>query len=69
MRASKLPNDSVATAGRGGDGMRFLIAAFGDAGHVFPAIALGKALAVRGHEVVIETWEERRGAVEGAGLG
>ncbi|HEU4705750.1 MAG TPA: nucleotide disphospho-sugar-binding domain-containing protein [Solirubrobacterales bacterium] len=50
-------------------GLRVLVAAFGDAGHVFPAIALGKALAARGHEVVIETWEERRGAVEGEGLG
>jgi UDP:flavonoid glycosyltransferase YjiC (YdhE family) len=49
--------------------LRILVAAFGDAGHVFPAIALGKALAERGHEVVIETWEERRQAVEGEGLG
>ena len=48
--------------------MRFLVAAFGDPGHVFPAIALGRALRGRGHEVTIETWEERRGAVEGAGL-
>ena len=46
-----------------------LVAAFGDAGHAFPAIALGRALAARGHEVVVETWEERRTAVEGAGLG
>ncbi len=36
---------------------------------MFPAISLGRALAGRGHEVVVETWEERRGAVEGAGLG
>ena len=49
--------------------MRFLVAAFGDPGHVFPAIALGRALRGRGHEVTIETWEERRAAVEGAGLG
>jgi MGT family glycosyltransferase len=49
--------------------LRLLLAAFGDAGHVFPAIALGRALAARGHEVTIETWEERRDAVEGAGLG
>jgi MGT family glycosyltransferase len=49
--------------------LRILVAAFGDAGHVFPAIALGKALATRGHEVVVETWEERRAAVEGEGLG
>jgi MGT family glycosyltransferase len=53
----------------GDESLRFLVAAFGDAGHVFPAIALGRALGGRGHEVVIETWEERRGAVEGAGLG
>ncbi len=48
---------------------RFLVAAFGDPGHVFPAIALGRALSGRGHEVTVETWEERRAAVEGAGLG
>ncbi len=52
-----------------GQRLRVLIAAFGDAGHAFPAIALGKALAERGHEVLVETWEERREAVEGAGLG
>jgi MGT family glycosyltransferase len=49
--------------------LRLLLAAFGDAGHVYPAIALGRALAARGHEVVLESWEERRAAVEGAGLG
>jgi MGT family glycosyltransferase len=49
--------------------MRFLVAAFGDPGHVFPAISLGRALRARGHQVTIETWEERRAAVEGAGLG
>jgi MGT family glycosyltransferase len=49
--------------------LRILVAAFGDAGHVFPAIALGKALAARGHTVVVETWEERRAAVESEGLG
>ncbi|HEU5142979.1 MAG TPA: glycosyl transferase, partial [Solirubrobacterales bacterium] len=49
--------------------MRFLVAAFGDPGHAFPAIALGRALSRRGHEVTIESWEERRAAVEGAGLG
>jgi MGT family glycosyltransferase len=49
--------------------LKFLVAAFGDPGHVFPAISLGRALRGRGHEVTIETWEERRGAVEGAGIG
>jgi MGT family glycosyltransferase len=52
-----------------GSSLRFLVAAFGDPGHVFPAISLGQALRGRGHEVVVETWEERREAVEGAGLG
>ena len=47
----------------------FLVAAFGDAGHAFPAIGLARALAARGHEVVVETWERWREAVEGAGLG
>src|SRR3977135_1931141 len=53
----------------GSESLRFLVAAFGDPGHVFPAISLGQALRARGHEVTIETWEERRAAVEGAGLG
>src|SRR6478609_10020352 len=48
---------------------RYLVAAFGDPGHAFPAIALGRELAARGGEVTVETWEERRAAVEGAGLG
>ena len=53
----------------GDERLRVLVAAFGDAGHAFPAIALGRALAARGHDVTVETWEERRAAVEGAGLG
>jgi UDP:flavonoid glycosyltransferase YjiC (YdhE family) len=63
------PLERRATAGAGGQSLRLLVAAFGDAGHAFPAIALGRALRARGHEVVVETWEERRAAVEGAGLG
>ncbi len=49
-------------------GRRFLVAAFGDAGHAFPAIALGRALRRRGHEVLVETWERWRDAVEAEGL-
>jgi MGT family glycosyltransferase len=49
--------------------LRLLIAAFGDAGHAFPAIALARELARRGHEVVVETWERWRGPVEALGLG
>ncbi|MGH2966104.1 MAG: glycosyltransferase [Solirubrobacterales bacterium] len=48
---------------------RFLVAAFGDAGHAFPAIALARALRRRGHEVLVETWERWRQAVEGEGIG
>ncbi|HXV53835.1 MAG TPA: glycosyl transferase, partial [Solirubrobacterales bacterium] len=48
---------------------RFLVAAFGDPGHAFPAIALARALAARGNEVLVETWEHWREAVEGVGLG
>lgn len=47
---------------------RVLVAAFGDAGHAFPAIALSLALQDRGHEVVIETWERWREPIEAAGL-
>jgi len=49
-------------------GRRFVVAAFGDAGHAFPAIALARALRGRGHEVLVETWERWRDAVEGEGL-
>ncbi len=47
---------------------RLLVAAFGDAGHAFPALALARELHERGHEVVIETWERWREAAEQLGL-
>jgi UDP:flavonoid glycosyltransferase YjiC (YdhE family) len=50
-------------------GRRFLVAAFGDAGHAFPAIALARALRRRGHDVLVETWERWREPVEAEGLG
>src|SRR5918995_6599295 len=54
---------------REGHGLRLLVAAFGDPGHSFPAIALARELRRRGHEVVVETWEQWREAVEAEGLG
>ena len=54
--------------GRSRDQLRFVVAAFGDAGHAFPAIALARELQRRGHEVLVESWEEWQGAVEGEGL-
>src|SRR5215218_9291004 len=47
---------------------RFCVAAFGDAGHAFPAIALARALRRRGHEVLVETWGRWREAIDGEGL-
>jgi len=51
-----------------GGRLRLLVAAFGDPGHAFPAIALARALSGRGHSVVVESWERWREAVEGVGL-
>jgi UDP:flavonoid glycosyltransferase YjiC (YdhE family) len=48
--------------------MRVLIAAFGDAGHAFPAISLGREMAARGHEVTLESWETWREPIEELGL-
>jgi UDP:flavonoid glycosyltransferase YjiC (YdhE family) len=47
---------------------RFLVGAFGDPGHAFPVIALGKALRERGHEVSVETWKNWREHVEREGM-
>ena len=48
--------------------MRVLVAAFGDPGHTFPAIALARALRERGHRVVFETWEKWREVLDEAGV-
>jgi UDP:flavonoid glycosyltransferase YjiC (YdhE family) len=47
---------------------RLLLGAFGDPGHAFPMIALGRALRERGHEVTLQTWQRWREQVEGEGL-
>lgn len=47
---------------------RFLLASFGDAGHVFPMIALGARLAARGHAVCLETAPRWQPHVEAAGM-
>ena len=54
--------------GRSDARLRLLVAAFGDPGHAFPAIALARELGRRGHDVLVETWERWREAVEGEGL-
>jgi len=47
---------------------RLLLGAFGDPGHAFPIIALGRELAARGHEVTLQTWSRWREDVEGEGM-
>jgi len=48
--------------------LRVFLGAFGDAGHAFPMLALGKALVARGHEVHFETWKRWREHAEAAGI-
>ena len=47
---------------------RVLIAAFGDPGHAFPAIALGRELVARGHEVLLETYSRWGEYAEAEGM-
>jgi UDP:flavonoid glycosyltransferase YjiC (YdhE family) len=49
-------------------GRRILLGAFGDPGHAFRMIALGRALLARGHDVTLQTWERWREAVEDEGM-
>jgi UDP:flavonoid glycosyltransferase YjiC (YdhE family) len=44
--------------------LRVLLGAFGDPGHAFPMIALGRALVARGHDVTLQTWSRWREHVE-----
>ena len=48
--------------------MKVLLGAFGDPGHAFPMIALGRALVARGHDVTLQTWTRWQQAVEGEGI-
>ena len=45
-----------------------LLGAFGDPGHAFPMIALGRALVARGHEVTLQTWTRWQEHVEAEGM-
>ncbi len=54
--------------GAGKRSCRVMVAAFGDAGHAFPAIGLARALHDRGADVLVETWERWREPVEEMGV-
>jgi len=58
----------TAAPGEAPEPRRFLLAAFGDPGHAFPAIALGRALVARGHTVCLQTWTRWSEAVEAEGI-
>jgi UDP:flavonoid glycosyltransferase YjiC (YdhE family) len=45
-----------------------LLGAFGDPGHAFPMIALGRALVARGHDVTLQTWTRWQEHVEAEGM-
>jgi UDP:flavonoid glycosyltransferase YjiC (YdhE family) len=62
---SVLPGRTEPASGR----KRFLLGAFGDPGHAFPMIALGRSLLRRGHEVHLQTWRRWREHVEAEGIG
>ena len=47
---------------------RIFLGAFGQPGHAFPMLALGRRLVERGHQVTFETWERWREPVDAAGM-
>jgi len=50
------------------DSSRVLVASVGWTGHLYPALALSRALTESGHEVLLESFEERRELAEELGL-
>jgi UDP:flavonoid glycosyltransferase YjiC (YdhE family) len=48
--------------------VKVLLGAFGDPGHAFPMIALGRALRARGHEITLQTWTRWKQDVEAEGM-
>jgi UDP:flavonoid glycosyltransferase YjiC (YdhE family) len=60
--------DTAAPSGAAQRPLRILLGAFGDPGHAFPMIALGRALVARGHDVTLQTWTRWRESVEAEGI-
>jgi UDP:flavonoid glycosyltransferase YjiC (YdhE family) len=55
-------------SGGAGPRLKVLLGAFGDPGHAFPMIALGRALVARDHDVTLQTWTRWREHVEAEGM-
>jgi len=73
VNASSSPHSLSRVAARslepgGSRPLHILLGAFGDPGHAFPMIALGRVLAARGHDVTLQTWERWRAPVEAEGI-
>jgi UDP:flavonoid glycosyltransferase YjiC (YdhE family) len=66
--AVPLESAGAAADRRRAGGLRILLGAFGDPGHAFPMLALGSALAARGHTVAVQTWRRWEDAAVAAGL-
>src|SRR6185503_923059 len=62
------PARAAAAGGRAGGLVRLLLGAFGDPGHAFPMLALGRELASRGHEVTLQTWQRWHEQTEAEGM-
>jgi UDP:flavonoid glycosyltransferase YjiC (YdhE family) len=65
--AQSVPNSRAEVQGTP-EPKRLLLGAFGDPGHAFPMIALGRALVARGHEVTLQTWARWQEHVETEGM-
>ena len=64
---SSIPAPS-APGSEGAARRRFFLGAFGQPGHAFPMMALGRELVARGHTVAFETWSRWREDVEREGM-
>ena len=64
----RAPSPNQTPVSSPGPPLRVLLGAFGDPGHAFPMIALGRALRARGHDVTLQTWRRWREHVEAEGL-
>jgi UDP:flavonoid glycosyltransferase YjiC (YdhE family) len=61
-----LPADASPPSRRAAPPLRLLLGAFGDPGHAFPMITLGRELAARGHDVTLQTWRRWQDDVRAA---